>query len=331
MCPFTERIAVNNSFREKILLANDGSQHSLKMVEYVSSILDRNRFEIVLYHVVTRVPESFIDYGQKGQTYNYRLINVDEWEEKQARAIDSFMARARSILLDAGFAEEAVTVRIEDRQTGIAQDMVAESQKGYRALVLGRKGLSDVKDFMLGSVADRILGLVRLPIWIIGEESPPAKILVCLDGSEESNCTLTHLASVLGPSSSVEINLFHAVRSFHSFRNLMREVLGPETDTKTMEKVHSDLEQAASMMQPSFDRAREILVSGGVAPGRIRQKIVRGISSAAHAIVQEAEEGGYDTILIGRRGLSRVEEFLMGSVGKKVIHMAKGKSVWVVC
>ncbi|MGC8493712.1 MAG: universal stress protein [Syntrophobacteraceae bacterium] len=319
---------MNSSGRERILVANDGSQHSLKMVEYVSSILDRDRYEVVLYHVVTRVPESFIDYGQKGQTYNYRLINVDEWEEKQARTIDSFMATAKSIFLNAGFAEEAVTVRIEDRQTGIAQDMVAESQMGYRALVLGRKGLSDVKDFMLGSVAERILGLVRLPIWIVGESGPPAKILVCLDGSEESNCTLTHLASVLGPSSSIETTLFHAVRSFHSFRNFMRDVLGSEAD---MEKVHSDLDQAATMMQPSFDKAKEILISGGVAPEKIRQKIARGISSAAHAIVQEAEEGGYDTILIGRRGLSRVEEFLMGSVSRKVIQMAKRKTVWVVC
>ena len=58
---------MNSPVREKILIANDGSEHSLRMVEYVSSILDRSRFEVVLYHVVTRVPESFIDFDKKSQ------------------------------------------------------------------------------------------------------------------------------------------------------------------------------------------------------------------------------------------------------------------------
>lgn len=322
---------MSSPVRERILVANDGSQHSLQMVEYVSSILDRRRFEVVLYHVVTRVPESFIDYGAKTQAYHYGLVSVEEWEEKQRKAIESFMDKAKSILLNAGFADDAVTVRVEDRQTGIARDIIAESRNGYRALVLGRKGLSDLKDFMLGSVAEHILGLVRIPLWIVGGSVRPAKVLVCLDGSDESKFSLAHLANVLDPSGGVEINLFHAVRSFHSFRNFMREVMSSEADSDAIEKVHSELDHAASMMQPSFDKARELLISGGVDPARIHQKIERGVSNAAHAIVQEAEEGGYDTILVGRRGLSRVEEFIMGSVSRKVIQLAKSRTVWVVC
>lgn len=322
---------MNSSLRERILVANDGSEHSLTMVEYVSSIIDRSRFEVVLYHVVTRVPESFIDFGKKAPAYHYGLVSVAEWEEKQQIAIRSFMEKARSILLKAGFADDAVTVRIEDRHTGIAQDIVAESQNGYRALVLGRRGLSDLKDFMLGSVAEHILGLVPIPLWVVGRSSRPAKVLVCLDGSEESMLLLTHLAKVLTGSSSIEITLFHAVRSFHSFRNFMREVLSSEADKNAIDKVHSELDQAASMMQPSFDRAREILISGGVEPARIHQKIARGVSNSAHAILQEAEEGAYDTILVGRRGLSGVKEFTMGRISRRVIHMAKNKTVWVVC
>lgn len=322
---------MNSSVRERILIANDGSEHSLRMVEYVSSILDRSRFEVVLYHVVTRVPESFIDFERKGPTYNYGLVSVEEWEEKQREAIRSFMEKARSILLNAGFTEDAVTVRIEDRKAGIVQDIVAESQNGYKALVLGRKGLSNLKDFMLGSVAEHILGIVPIPLWVVGGSGRPGKVLVCLDGSEESMLTLAHLALVLDPSGSTEINLFHAVRSFHSFRNFVREVFSSETDKDTMESIQSELDQAASKMQPSFDKAREILVSGGVDPARIHHKIARAVGNSAHAIMQEAEEGSYDTILVGRRGLSRVEEFTMGRISRRVIQLAKDKTVWVVC
>ena len=322
---------MSSAVREKILVANDGSEHSLRMVEYVSSILDRNRFEVVLYHVVTRVPESFIDFGEKAPAYPYQLVSVDDWEEKQRKAIRSFMEKARSILLNAGFPDDAVTVKIEDRKTGIVQDIVAESINGYRALVLGRRGLSDLKDFMVGSVAEHILGIVPIPLWVVGGSIRPAKILVCLDGSDESMLSLAHLTNVLDVSGSFEINLFHAVRSFHSFRNLMREVFSSESDKDAIERIHDELDQAASAMQPSFDRAREILISGGVDPARIHHKIARGVSNSAHAIMQEAEEGSYDTILVGRRGVSKVEEFAMGRICRKVIQMAKNRTVWVVC
>ena len=175
---------MNDSVREKILVANDGSEHSLQMVRYVSSIVDRNRFEVVLFHVVTRVPESFIDFEQKTSAYSYRLVSVETWEEQHHNAILEFMEKARTILLDAGFPSEAITLRIDDRKVGIARDIAAESKKGYAALVVGRRGLSDLKDFMLGSVAEHVLGLVPVPVWIVGGDSPAARVLACLDGSE---------------------------------------------------------------------------------------------------------------------------------------------------
>ncbi|MDR3567496.1 MAG: universal stress protein [Syntrophobacteraceae bacterium] len=322
---------MDSSVRERILVASDGSQHSVQMIDYVSSILDPGRFEVVLYHVVTRVPESFIDFEGKVPAYHYELISVEQWEQKQREAITAFMEKARSILVNAGFSDEAVTVKVEDRKTGIVQDIVAESQNGYRALVLGRKGLSDLKDFMLGSVAEHLLGLVRIPLWVVGASSPPAKVLACLDGSDEAMRSLSHLADVLDGSANMEIKLFHAVRTFHSFRNFVREVFSSEADKDALERVHGELDRVASMMQPSFDKAREILTSRGLDPARIDQKIVRDVSNSAHAIMQEAEEGGYDTIVVGRRGLSRVEEFTMGRISRRVIHMAKNRTVWVVC
>jgi hypothetical protein len=46
--------------------------------------------------------------------------------------------------------------------------------------------------------------------------------------------------------------------------------------------------------------------------------------------MEEATKGGYGTIVVGRRGVSKVYEFLMGRVSNKVIQMAKDQAVWVV-
>jgi nucleotide-binding universal stress UspA family protein len=320
---------MNNAVRDRILVANDGSEHALQTVRYVSSILDRNRVEVVLFHVVTRVPDSFIDLEKKIPAYQYRIVSIEPWEKQQQKAIREFMEKARMILMEAGFPNEAITLKIEDRNIGVARDIAAESRNGYKALVVGRRGHSDLKDFMLGSVAEHILGLVPIPMWIVAGSGRPTKVLACLDGSEESMLALIHLAEVPDISQSFEITLFHAVPGFHGFRNFVREVFSSERDQTAIEKIHSELDKAAALLEPSFDKARAALISRGVDPARIHQKIARGAGGPAQAIVEEAEKGGYDTILVGRKGLSKVEEYTMGRVCSRVIHMAKDRTVWV--
>ncbi|MGA2403365.1 MAG: universal stress protein, partial [Syntrophobacteraceae bacterium] len=221
---------MDGSVRDKILVANDGSEHSLDTVRYVSSILDQRRFEVVLFHVLTKVPESFIDLEKKTPAYRYRIVSVEAWEQQQEKAIREFMEKAKAILLEAGFPDEAITLKIDDRKIGIARDIAAESQNGYKALVVGRRGLSDFKDFMLGSVASHILGIVSIPVWIVGGKHRPIKVLACLDSSEGAMLGLSHLSDVLGASKNCDITLFHAVGGFRSFRNLVREVFSSAGD-----------------------------------------------------------------------------------------------------
>ena len=54
------------------------------------------------------------------------------------------------------------------------------------------------------------------------------------------------------------------------------------------------------------------------------------LRTKSDAIVKEANEGGYGTIVVGRRGLSRVREFFIGRVSMKVIQLARKHAVWVV-
>lgn len=321
---------MNSSTREKILVACDGSEHSQQTIRYISSALDPQRFEAVLFHVFVRVPESFIDLEQKIPAYRYKIVNIEAWQKKQDSAVQDFMDRAKKSLLDAGFPDEAITVRIEERKVGIARDIAAESQNGYKALVVGRRGVSDLKDFMLGSVSNNILGIVSIPIWIVGGKPGPSKVLVGLDASEGAMTALNHVSNVLGNSRDCQILLFHAVREFHRFRKFVREVFSSEEEKAAVEGIERELQQASKLLEPSFDKARAQLVSNGMDPKRISQKIVSGVNYPSQAIMEEAEKGDYDTIVVGRRGLSKVEEFIMGRVSNRVIHTAKDRTVWVV-
>jgi nucleotide-binding universal stress UspA family protein len=46
--------------------------------------------------------------------------------------------------------------------------------------------------------------------------------------------------------------------------------------------------------------------------------------------MDKAREEGYGTIVVGRRGLSRVHEFCMGRVSNKLIQMGREQAVWVI-
>ena len=83
-------------------------------------------------------------------------------------------------------------------------------------------------------------------------------------------------------------------------------------------------------MGEAFDQAVERLTAAGVPRDRITTQIVAGAPSRAEAVVMEADQGGYGTIVAGRRGMSEVADFSMGAVCNKIVQLAGRQAVWVV-
>jgi len=72
--------------------------------------------------------------------------------------------------------------------------------------------------------------------------------------------------------------------------------------------------------QQLVDRAVSRLRGAGV---EVRGQVLPGLGHVEYKILQAAEADGAELIVLGSRGMSRVEEVLIGSVSHKVIHMAK--------
>jgi nucleotide-binding universal stress UspA family protein len=79
-----------------------------------------------------------------------------------------------------------------------------------------------------------------------------------------------------------------------------------------------------------MEKGREALVRAGWRPADIAVKIHKKRRGIARDILKEARDGGYDTLVIGRRGLSGIKEFLFGSVSNKILQMAEGMAVVLV-
>jgi len=293
--------------RKRILLAVDGSEQAFEAVRYVSRLLPTNRMEVVLFHVMTRVPESFWDI-EKEPPLRQKLGDTGAWESQQKKEIQEFMEKARRLFLDQNIPEDAVSIKIQERKVGIARDIIHESQKDYDGVVVGRWGMSMLKDFLWGSIADKLIGrLINIPLCVVGGISQIGKILMAIDASKGAMRALDYIGAMVD-TSHWEVTLFHAIREF---------------DTE-------ELHRAEKSMASVFETASSHLEKVGFNRNQIDLKTVTGAHSRAAVIITEALKGEYGTIVVGRRGLTNVEEFIMGRVSNKVIHMAREMAVWVV-
>ena len=297
----------------KILLAVDGSDQAFEAVRYVSQLFPPKRMETVLFHVLTKVPEGFWDV-EKSPAFKHKLSSVAAWATREQTVVQEFMERARQPFLARGFPEDKVSVKIEERKKGVARDIITESQRGYDGVVVGRLGKSPLKDLVWGSVADKLIGkLTRVPVCVVGGSPQGGKILVALDTSEEATKVLDFAGSMMDIT-DCEARLLHVIRGLESWT------------ADASEELQKAEKAARTLLEESVDR----LERTGLNRDRISTKIRSGAASRSEAIVEEARNSGCGTIIMGRRGLSRVKEFFMGRVSKKVLQLAKWNAVWVV-
>ncbi len=240
------------------------------------------------------------------------------------KAADELLEKARHIMEQAGVAGERITVRAEPRKIGIARDIVKESHNGYDAVVIGRKGHHLIKGLVLGSVANKLIERLRhVTLWVVGGNPSPDKLLVGLDASEGAMRAVDHVVATRNGYDRRQIYLMHAVRAWKTISPTMLAQLDQERGDAL-------LAEAATSIQPVFQEATQRLEKAGYKPNRIHTEVISGVESRAMAMVQYARQNEIGTLVMGRRGLSQVEDFIMGRVGHKIVNTVRNRAVWIV-
>lgn len=306
--------------QKKLLVLIDGSKPAQHTVAYLGQLAPFKNAEVILFHVFSGVPECYWDL-EKTPHYHQTMSQMFAWESSRKKEIETFAENARQTLLNAGFKENSVKIRIQKRRLGISRDILKEAEEGaYTAVVMNRRGAGAVETIVVGSVANKLFSkLTYCPLIIAGQRQANDKILIAIDGSTSSMKAVDFVAETAGRA-GYGVGLIHVIRGFGS--------LVPESPEFMMPAEHVELAQ--NEMMRLFNDVKEKLVLAGFDENRIEEKIVTGVYSRAGAIVEAASTGGYGTIVVGRKGLSRVQEFFMGRVSTKVIHGGKEFTVWMV-
>jgi nucleotide-binding universal stress UspA family protein len=82
--------------------------------------------------------------------------------------------------------------------------------------------------------------------------------------------------------------------------------------------------------EPLFDKAVAILTDADISLTQLTKKVISDSTDVAGSILEEARDGGYQTLVVGRCGLSTVKKFFMGSVTTNVINHGAGVAICVV-
>jgi nucleotide-binding universal stress UspA family protein len=145
-------------------------------------------------------------------------------------------------------------------------------------------------------------------------------ILAAVDESENSCRAVDYLARWAACYEAVRIVLVNVVKE------PSQDVL-PDRDER-QKYMKEKLEAGTALLA----RVRETLESAGVPDTRIAAKTLPCVPPAtvADTLLEEKAGDAYDTIVLGRRGVSKREEYIFGSVATSLIREASDVSIWVV-
>jgi len=164
-CPVSPTWLLEPVVREKgVLVAIDSSENALRAADHTGFMLSGTDCPVTLFHSSRRL-QSFVP----GEIIVETPELAAAWESTEAHQIAPYMEKARENLLNAGLKEEQISTKIVKGKGSVTEDIRnAAKQYNCGTIVLGRRGLSGIKELMMGSVTRKILGnFQEMAIWIV--------------------------------------------------------------------------------------------------------------------------------------------------------------------
>ena len=141
-------------------------------------------------------------------------------------------------------------------------------------------------------------------------------MLIAMNDSLSARAAVDFIADLAVCPEEMHITLLHVFRKPSAGEELMGE--------KFMK------EQPARYLK-AMEKARDKLVEKGGNPNAVTIKLVEDpYPTVAEGIIDQFNKGDYSMVVIGRKRMSKAEEFVRGDVSVKLVRALKGAAVLVV-
>ncbi|MCP4745177.1 MAG: universal stress protein [Desulfobacteraceae bacterium] len=153
---------------QKILIAFDDSKNAFRAVEFVAKSFSPQNDITLLNIMLDTAALCKMNSPELTPLFRSQQSSFCSLEDKKRELVNEAMQKAKNLLNSAGFEDQNVHLKIVNKAFGVARDILAEAQNGYDVIVLGRRGLSAVKEFFLGSTSHKVFtGAKNISVLII--------------------------------------------------------------------------------------------------------------------------------------------------------------------
>lgn len=274
----------------RILALVDGSAHARSVCQHTAWIAETLGASVDLLHVLGRREGGAVTDLSGALRLGARSALLAELADLDAKRSKLAQAKGRAILDDAqALLTEGGVADITPRlRQGDLLEALSEIEPTLRALVIGKRGeAAGYAADHLGSNLERVLRATRVPVFVAAESYRPIRrALVAYDGGDSARVALGRMAG--NPVfAGLEITLACA-------------------------------SAGARDCQSRLDEAQAILAAGGITA---QTAVVSGEPDVA--LQRMVDEGGFDLLVMGAYGHSRIRSLIIGSTTTAMIRSAR--------
>lgn len=280
----------------KVLFAHDRSESAARAEKLVDSI----RWPAPTTIKVLRADQFVIeDLGLSG---NQLTEAHDRFQEQMKRELDASKAALASL------GRTVETALVMGRPASVIVDEARRMNADL--IVVGSHGRGAVASALLGSVANEVVDHAPCPVLVSRTEKIDRVVLAHdgTDGARQAEAVLLAMPHLHDKPVHV-VTAWSVALGYTAMDPMGGAFISGELYTQLIDEVSGQAKRAAR-------EASERLKAAGVqVTAEVRE------APAADAIVAAA--GGTDLIVMGTRGHTTLERFLVGSVARRVLHRAR--------
>lgn len=271
----------------RIVAATDFSEDAGRAARRAAIVASQHGSELELLHVVSRSS----------------LDAVREWVREPMNVADCLVQDARHVLHEsAGSLGAPAVARVA---VGDVLDEILSSCGAGRLLVVGAQGLSPLRDALLGTTAERLIGRSECPVLVVraAPAEPYGRVLVSVDllpGSENA------LAFAAAFAPGAKLAALHAYDV--PYEGALKRAGVPSVDID---------QHRAKALSAALERIRVLSEQARLDPALVVPVVER--ADARRLILERQQSLSADLIVIGKRARSAAEALLLGSTARHVL------------
>ncbi|MGD2097102.1 MAG: universal stress protein [Desulfobacterales bacterium] len=136
-----------------VLLAVENSENAMRAVDHAAFLLSDTDVNVTVFHskrdLRRFVPKEVLEEFPGVQKF---------WQKKAGDVAAPYMKKASEKLIQAGIAENRISVKMVDGSRSAARDILDEAEENaIGTVILGKKGYSNVEDYAMGSITKNVL------------------------------------------------------------------------------------------------------------------------------------------------------------------------------